>query len=1188
MNKADGSVVISAALDTKGINAQLSVMGNLVKTALAAISLDALAKQVYAIGSSVIKLGSDFEAALSGIKAVSGATSQEMETLRQAAVEAGESTVYSASEAATAIEELIKAGLDSEQVLGGGLAGALDLAAAGEIGLADAAEIAATVLNAFKDDALDVGDAANVLAGAANASASDVMGLKLGLSQVSAVASGVGFSFNDTATALAVFAQNGLKGSDSGTSLKTMLMNLQPTTDKQIAQFEELGLITEDGANAFYDMNGEIKPLNEIAGLLNTSMAHLTDQERLFAMEVMFGSDAIRAANVLYKEGADGIDNMWNAMSKIEAADVAATRLDNLKGDIEELSGSTETFGINIYKNFDTPLREAVQSATKSVRDLSKAFQTPEMQRNLDKIGDGMKEIVKSIAEFAEKAIPIAVDAIAFFIGNGKELIEILLSIVAGFLAFKVAVVIANMISALAVGFNLLEAAMLAIPALMNAVTAAQTALSAATLASPLGPWALLIGGVVAGLGLLVTVMSDTNSEMDAFKEKNEEIIAANQDMAESLKNTREGYQDNTKQMQTETGVAKDLSKEIHALAEDIKRSGDSSEDAAGKKAKMISLIDQLNSVVPDLNLAWDEQAGALNKTNEETDAYIKNWARLVETEAATEYAIELRKKLLEAEGPLLESSNNLEAAKLRQAEADREAAAAAEHYTGMVGGTTALAAYGAVSSEVAKLTEEHQLLADEYKASEDALAAVTDKLTGYAEEAAAAAAATEEGFVSAQEVLQSFSSVGQENIHAYLAAMQESLGLSDEAVNEHLETLANYEEQATDIWGRIVENEALSLQQMEENAKYNTDAFEQWSADLDTLAKAGIDEGLIATLKAAGPEARASIAGLVAELEEGGVEAFAGLEDAFAAGGQAAVNAFMRDIGEGDLARPLTDEIGAAASAIESDTQMEDAMAAKGPATKESLNASIQEANFAESGDTAMLDAATGVTDSTHVETALTEKTAKTKEHSMTEVENNTFSEVGDKLQEDEATGVKDSTAVDEAVTEQIESAKTEADRAVTANDFESVGENISEGIAQGIRNGMNSISSAVHYIISQALAEAEAAADVNSPSKLFMPLGVSIDEGVGVGMEKSDYSSDAARDIVTRAYKAIDTGPMQMTHLFAGAAPASARGSLNIEQITVEGAPINHQLDAKKVGRWMGEEAADKIRLGGGFALG
>ncbi len=133
-----------------------------------------------------------------------------------------------------------------------------------------------------------------------------------------------------------------------------------------------------------------------------------------------------------------------------------------------------------------------------------------------------------------------------------------------------------------------------------------------------------------------------------------------------------------------------------------------------------------------------------------------------------------------------------------------------------------------------------------------------------------------------------------------------------------------------------------------------------------------------------------------------------------------------------------------------------------------------------------------------------------------------------------------------------------------------------------------MNSISSAVHYIISQALAEAEAAADVNSPSKLFMPLGVSIDEGVGVGMEKSDYSSDAARDIVTRAYKAIDTGPMQMTHLFAGAAPASARGSLNIEQITVEGAPINHQLDAKKVGRWMGEEAADKIRLGGGFALG
>ncbi|MCB2471956.1 phage tail tape measure protein, partial [Listeria monocytogenes] len=95
---------------------------------------------------------------------------------------------------------------------------------------ASAAEIAATVLNAFKDDNLSVADAANILAGAANASATGVEEMKMSLQQVSAVASGVGLSFDDTSTMLAVFAQNGLKGSDAGTSLKTMLQRLHPTT----------------------------------------------------------------------------------------------------------------------------------------------------------------------------------------------------------------------------------------------------------------------------------------------------------------------------------------------------------------------------------------------------------------------------------------------------------------------------------------------------------------------------------------------------------------------------------------------------------------------------------------------------------------------------------------------------------------------------------------------------------------------------------------------------------------------------------------------------------------------------------------------------------------------------------------------------------------------------------------------
>nr|WP_141431900.1 phage tail tape measure protein [Bacillus sp. 03113] len=294
------------------------------------------------------KSAMDFEQQMSNVKAVSGASGDEMKQLTALAKELGAETKYSSKEAAQGIEELIKAGVSTADIMNGGLKGALSLATAGELELADAAEIASTALNAFKADNLTVVDAANLLAGAANASATDVSELKFGLSMVSAVASGVGLSFKDTTTALATFAQNGLKGSDAGTSLKTMLLNLSPSTDGAATQMEKLGLLTADGTSKFYDANGSIKSLAEIAELLKTQLAGLTDEQRQLALKTMFGTDAIRAANILYKEGAAGVSNMYSAMSKVTAADVAAEKMNNVKGRIEQLKGAVETMAISL------------------------------------------------------------------------------------------------------------------------------------------------------------------------------------------------------------------------------------------------------------------------------------------------------------------------------------------------------------------------------------------------------------------------------------------------------------------------------------------------------------------------------------------------------------------------------------------------------------------------------------------------------------------------------------------------------------------------------------------------------------------------------------------------------------------------------------------------------------------------
>lgn len=316
------------------------------------------------IGIAAIKTAADFEAGMSSIKAVSGATGDEMEQLKKLALQMGADTKYSAGEAAKGIEELIKAGVSVKDILNGGLKGALSLAAAGEIELADAAEIASTALNSFKADNLSVGKAADILAGAANASATDVGELKYALSSVSAVASSVGMSFEDTTTALAVFAQNGLKGSDAGTSLKTMLMNLQPQTDKQAALFKQLGLVTSEGNSIFFNTQGHLKSLSDIAGILQNSMGGLTDAQRLQAMETIFGSDAIRASNILFKEGALGVSEMKTAMSNVTAEEVAAERLNNFNGALEQLKGSVETVLITIGTVFLPTLKNLADFLT--------------------------------------------------------------------------------------------------------------------------------------------------------------------------------------------------------------------------------------------------------------------------------------------------------------------------------------------------------------------------------------------------------------------------------------------------------------------------------------------------------------------------------------------------------------------------------------------------------------------------------------------------------------------------------------------------------------------------------------------------------------------------------------------------------------------------------------------------------
>lgn len=308
-----------------------------------------------------VKSFMDFDKSMSGVKAVANATAGEMDKLRGAALKAGADTKYSASEAAKAEEELAKVGISTADILAGALTGSLNLAAAGNLDLGEAAAISGKAMKIFSLAGKDVGHIADVMAAGANKSAADVTDLGQALAQGGLIAAQTGLTLEDTVGTLAAFADNALMGSDAGTAMKTMLMRLNPQSDEAASLMDELGLRA-------YDANGEFVGMAEYAGKLQTKLSGLSDEQRNATLTTLFGSDAVRGANILYKIGADGVREYTNAVNdEGAAARMAAIQMDNLSGDLEQLKGSIETALIQAGSGGNDALRSLAQTATDAV-----------------------------------------------------------------------------------------------------------------------------------------------------------------------------------------------------------------------------------------------------------------------------------------------------------------------------------------------------------------------------------------------------------------------------------------------------------------------------------------------------------------------------------------------------------------------------------------------------------------------------------------------------------------------------------------------------------------------------------------------------------------------------------------------------------------------------------------------------
>ena len=361
------NIVIRLMADTASYEAAMTRAGSTARTvasgmentgrksALIASGMTAAGLAVAAFGVAAVKMAADFDQQMSTVQANTGATSAQMDQLRAAAIEAGASTVYSASDSADAINDLGKAGMSVTDILTGGLTGALNLAASDGMAVGDAAEYMANALSMFHLKGSQASQVADTLAAGAGKAVGNVSDFGEALNNCGAQANSFGMNVQETTGVLALFAQNGTIGAEAGTQLNSMLMKLAAPSAEAANTMKELGI-------SAYDAQGHFVGMANFAGQLQKAEKGLTDEQRNQANATIFGSYAIKAANYLYEAGESGVNKWTKAVSESGyAAEQAAAKNNNLKGDLENLSGSMESLMISVGEGAQGPLRKMVQ-----------------------------------------------------------------------------------------------------------------------------------------------------------------------------------------------------------------------------------------------------------------------------------------------------------------------------------------------------------------------------------------------------------------------------------------------------------------------------------------------------------------------------------------------------------------------------------------------------------------------------------------------------------------------------------------------------------------------------------------------------------------------------------------------------------------------------------------------------------
>lgn len=580
----DGSLTFDTSIDGGGFKTGLSKINSAATTGLKAIGalIGTVTAGITAIGGYAVSVGSSFEAGMSEVSAISGATGDDLAALTEKAKEMGAATKFSATEASEALKYMAMAGWKTDDMLDG-LEGIMNLAAASGENLGSVSDIVTDALTAFGLQASDSAHFADVLAKASSNSNTNVGLMGATFKYVAPIAGAMKYSIEDTAVAIGLMANAGIKGEQAGTSLRSMLTRLVKPPKMAADALDALNFSATNS-------DGSMKPLNQTLQELRGKFADLTDSEKAQYAANIAGQEAMSGFLAIMNASDEDFDKLTASIADADGAakDMAETMQDNLSGKTTILKSSLEGLGLKIYESLEDPLKDSADEATDAVNSIIRNLSSGKLKTSMDKVAKGFAGIMDSITDLVKKAIPKLIEGFAWIVDNGQQLWDVLKLVIGVFVSLKTAMAIHSAIQSVITGFQTLVTVL-------------------GTMTGGIGLAVIAIGGLLGGLSSMVLLSGDQRTEMEKLNEQ----VYENAEAYEALKEEQaKKAEEDLKEVDN-----------IEALWKELQTLVDEEGNVVGSKDRVRKITEQLNEEMPgaiewvdDETLAYKDGADAIDK----------------------------------------------------------------------------------------------------------------------------------------------------------------------------------------------------------------------------------------------------------------------------------------------------------------------------------------------------------------------------------------------------------------------------------------------------------------------------------------------------------------------------------------------------------------------------------------------